>query len=94
MRVIDILSKKEKRNEFAYIFNHEFGLYVGRFLGLVLFLLLSTYVTMDFSLKYSILIIAGLQLVSIPVAKHITKVTNSRAEESNSTADVPTVESP
>jgi YQGE family putative transporter len=79
MKVIDLLSKKEKRSEFAYIFNHEFGLYVGRFLGLILFLVLSNYVSIDFSLKYSILIIAALQLVSIPVAKNITKIANNRS---------------
>jgi len=80
MKVIDLLVKKENRSEFAYIFNHEFGLFVGRFLGLILFLVLSNYVSIDFSLKYSILIIAALQLVSIPVAKHITKVANQRKE--------------
>jgi MFS transporter, YQGE family, putative transporter len=71
MRVIDIVSKIEKRNEFAYIFNHEFGLYVGRFLGLVLFIVLATYVSEEFALKYALIIIAVLQLASIPVAKHI-----------------------
>ena len=81
MKVIDILSKKENRSEFAYIFNHEFGLFVGRFFGLILFIVLSTYVSIDFSLKYSILIIAALQLISIPVAKHITKVANKEQED-------------
>jgi MFS transporter, YQGE family, putative transporter len=71
MRVIDIVSKIEKRNEFAYIFNHEFGLYVGRFLGLGLFIALATYVSEGFALKYALIIIAVLQLASIPVAKHI-----------------------
>jgi YQGE family putative transporter len=85
MKVIDILVKKENRSEFAYIFNHEFGLFVGRFLGLILFLVLSNYVSIDFSLKYSILIIAALQLVSIPVAKHITKIANEREETELST---------
>ena len=71
MRVIDIVSKIEKRNEFAYIFNHEFGLYVGRFLGLGLFIGLATYVSEGFALKYALIIIAVLQLASIPVAKRI-----------------------
>lgn len=71
MRVIDIVSKIEKRNEFAYIFNHEFGLYVGRFAGLVLFIVLATYVSESFALKYALIIIAVLQLASIPMAKHI-----------------------
>jgi YQGE family putative transporter len=71
MRVIDIVSKIENRNEFAYIFNHEFGLYVGRFIGLMLFIVLATYVSEEFALKYALIIIAVLQLASIPMAKHI-----------------------
>jgi YQGE family putative transporter len=71
MRVIDVVSKIEKRNEFAYIFNHEFGLYVGRFIGLMLFIGLDAYVSESFALKYALIIIAIVQLASIPVAKHI-----------------------
>ncbi|CAN5484908.1 hypothetical protein BH10BAC4_BH10BAC4_21640 [soil metagenome] len=73
MRVIDVISKIEKRNEFAYIFNHEFGLYVGRFFGLGLFIYLDSYVSESFALKYALIIIAVLQLASIPMAKHIIK---------------------
>jgi YQGE family putative transporter len=70
-RVIDIVSKIEKRNEFAYIFNHEFGLYVGRFLGLGLFIGLANFVSEDFALKYALIIIGVLQMASIPMARHI-----------------------
>jgi YQGE family putative transporter len=73
MRVIDVVSKIEDRNEYAYIFNHEFGLYVGRFLGLGLFILLATYVSETFALKYSLIVIAVAQLASIPLARHIVK---------------------
>jgi MFS transporter, YQGE family, putative transporter len=76
MRVIDVVSKIEKRSEFAYIFNHEFGLYVGRFLGLGLFICLATYVSEVFALKYALIIIAIAQLASIPMAKHIIKEAN------------------
>jgi YQGE family putative transporter len=76
MRVIDVVSKIEKRNEFAYIFNHEFGLYVGRFLGLGLFIVLATYVSETFALKYSLIVIAVLQILSIPLAKHIVNESN------------------
>ncbi len=76
MRVIDVVSRIEKRSEFAYIFNHEFGLYVGRFLGLGLFIGLATYVSEIFALKYALIIIAVIQLASIPVAKHIIKEAN------------------
>jgi len=71
MRVIDVVSEIEKRNEFAYIFNHEFGLYLGRFVGLCLFILLAYYVSESFALKYALIMIAVAQLASIPLAKHI-----------------------
>jgi YQGE family putative transporter len=76
MKVIDFVSKKENRSEFAYIFNHEFGLYIGRFFGLVLFMVLAKYVSITFSLKYSLLIIATIQLIAIPVAKNIINRSN------------------
>jgi YQGE family putative transporter len=76
LKVIDVLSFKENRNQFAYIFNHEFGLYIGRFIGLGLFLVLIYYVSESFALKYSLIIIASLQLLSIPVAKSLIKKSN------------------
>jgi hypothetical protein len=30
MKVIDVVSKRENRNQYAYILNHEFGLFAGR----------------------------------------------------------------
>jgi YQGE family putative transporter len=73
MRVIDVVSKIENRNEYTYIFNHEFGLYLGRFLGLGLFIGLATYVSEVFALKYSLIVIAVAQLASIPLARHVVK---------------------
>lgn len=70
-RVIDIVSKIEKRSEFAYILNHEAGLYVGRFLGAGTFLLLAYQISTEVALRYAIIIIAALQLSSIFVAKRI-----------------------
>jgi len=77
MKVIDVLSFKENRNQFAYIFNHEFGLYIGRFFGLGLFIVLIYYVSESFALKYSLIIIAILQLLSIPVAKALIRKSNT-----------------
>ncbi len=71
--VIDILSRIEKRGEFAYILNHEAGLYVGRFLGAATFLLLAYGFSTEVALRYAIIIIAVLQLSSIYVAKGIIK---------------------
>ncbi len=73
LKVIDTLAKKENRNEFSYIFNHEFGLYLGRASGLVLFIVLYKNLGEVFALKYALLIIALIQLISIPVAKRIIK---------------------
>jgi YQGE family putative transporter len=73
MHVIDVVSRIEDRNEFTYIFNHEFGLYLGRFLGLGLFICLAVYVSETFALKYSLIVIAVVQLASIPLARHIVR---------------------
>ncbi|MFT3683281.1 MAG: MFS transporter [Ferruginibacter sp.] len=70
-KVIDIVSKIEKRGEFAYILNHEAGLYAGRFLGAGTFLLLAYLISTEIALRYAIVIIAVLQLCSIFVAKKI-----------------------
>ncbi len=77
LKVIDVLSLKENRNQFAYLFNHEFGLYIGRFTGLVLFMVLIYYVSESFALKYSLIIIAAIQLLSIPVARKLIRKANT-----------------
>ncbi|MEP7108791.1 MAG: MFS transporter [Ferruginibacter sp.] len=70
-KVIDIVSKIENRGEFAYILNHEAGLYVGRFLGAGTFLVLAYAISTEIALRYAIIIISVLQLCSIFVAKKI-----------------------
>ncbi|MFV5697429.1 MFS transporter [Flavobacterium sp. ZT3R17] len=70
-KVIDIVSKIEKRGEFAYILNHEAGLFVGRFLGAGTFLVLAYAISTEIALRYAIVIVAVLQLSSIYVAKKI-----------------------
>src|SRR5690606_14174840 len=71
--VIDIISKFEKRSVYAYILNHEAGLYVGRFLGAGTFIILAYFYSNEFALRYAIIIIAILQLGSILIAKNIIK---------------------
>lgn len=58
LKVIDIVSEKEKRNEFAYILNHEFGLFLGRLFGCGLFILLARYVSDYVALRFALLVIA------------------------------------
>jgi YQGE family putative transporter len=71
MKVIDVVAKIEKRNEYAYIQSHEFGLFVGRAFGLGLFILLAFFISQDFALKYALIIVAGIQLLAYPLAKNI-----------------------
>ncbi|HXH73531.1 MAG TPA: MFS transporter [Bacteriovoracaceae bacterium] len=69
--VINVLVKKEQRSEYAYILNHEAGLYLGRLMGAGTFLALAYLVSTEVALRYAILIVAVLQLSSIWVARKI-----------------------
>jgi YQGE family putative transporter len=73
MRTIDTVSKIENRNEYAYILSHEIGLFVGRTFGMILFISLAGLVSETFALKYALIIVALIQLLSIPLAKKIIK---------------------
>jgi MFS transporter, YQGE family, putative transporter len=71
LQVVDAVSQLEGRNEYAYIFNHEFGLFMGRCLGCGLFLAIAYWGSGIAALKYALPVIALLQLLSIPVAGQI-----------------------
>lgn len=73
MLVIDTVSAIERRNQFAYIFVQEFGFYIGRFAGCGLFILLAYRVSDTFALRYALLIVALVQMLSLPVAKMILR---------------------
>lgn len=71
--VIDIVAAREKRNEFAYIFNHELGLYAGRLFGCGLFIILARTISDYVALRYALLVIALIQFVSYFVARSILR---------------------
>jgi len=73
LKTIDAVSAIEKRNEYAYILSHEVGLFIGRAVGMLLFIVLAYMVSENFALKYALIIVATVQLVSLPLAKHIIK---------------------
>ena len=81
MRTIDVVAKLEKRNGYTYIMTHEVGLFFGRFLGLSLFIALAYGVSEDFALKYALVIVAALQMLSYPLAMNITKQTQQYEEK-------------
>lgn len=82
LRTIEIVSAIEGRNPFAYIFDQEFGFYAGRFVGCGLFILLATQVSDTFALRYALLIIALVQLLSVFVAIRVQR--GGEAVENNS----------
>lgn len=73
MKTIDTVSVIENRNEYTYIMSHEIGLFIGRAFGMVLYIVLAYAVSETFALKYALIIVGGLQLLSLPLAKHIIK---------------------
>ncbi|MDU1892811.1 MAG: MFS transporter [Dysgonomonas sp.] len=77
MQTIDAVSKIEKRNEYAYILSHEFGLFLGRAFGLILFIALAYLVAEDFALKYALIMVGALQLIAYPLAKNIINQTTN-----------------
>jgi YQGE family putative transporter len=71
LQVVDAVSRLEQRNQYAYIFNHEFGLFTGRCLGCGFFLGIDYWWSGIAALKYALPMIALLQLLSIRVAAQI-----------------------
>ena len=73
LQVVDAVSLIEKRSEYAYLFNHEFGLFLGRLLGCGLFLAFAYWGSGIAALKYALPVIALFQLLSIRVAGQISR---------------------
>lgn len=73
LKVIDVVAAKEGRNEFAYIFNHELGLYLGRLLGCGLFIILARYVSEYVALRYALLVIASVHFLGFFAMKSIVR---------------------
>jgi YQGE family putative transporter len=71
MLLIDTVSAIEDRNQYAYIFSHEIGLFAGRLMGCGLFILLAIFVSHRAALKYALPTIAILQCGSIWLASHL-----------------------
>jgi len=73
LRVMDVVSQIERRNEYAYIFNHEFGLFLGRSIGCGLFLCIAHWWSGIAALKYALPMVALFQALSIGVASLIQR---------------------
>ena len=73
MKTIDAVSKIEKRDEYTYIMSHEFGLFAGRAFGMLLFIVLAKVFSEDIALRYALVIVGAIQMLSLPLAKNIIK---------------------
>ncbi|MGI6242626.1 MAG: MFS transporter [Prevotella sp.] len=80
MRTIDVVAKIEKRNEYTYIMSHEFGLFIGRAFGLLLFIFLVYDISEDFALKFALIIVGALQMIVYPLSKNISKQSDKLSE--------------
>lgn len=78
LRVIDCVSRREKRDAYSYIFIHEWALYAGRFFGCGLFIALTYGISDLFAIRYALLIIGLIQLASIGLARGITRTLDDR----------------
>ncbi|MDP4276633.1 MAG: MFS transporter [Bacteroidota bacterium] len=83
MKTIDAVAAIEKRNEYTYILSHEIGLFIGRAFGMILFIALAYLISETFALKYALIIVGGLQLLSLPLAKHIIKEIDTKFSKTN-----------
>ncbi|MCI1640132.1 MAG: MFS transporter [Bacteroidales bacterium] len=73
MKTIDTVSEIEQRDGYTYIMSHEVGLFFGRAFGMILFIVLAKSVSDDFALRFAMIIVGALQLLSLPLAQNIIK---------------------
>lgn len=76
MKTIDAVKVLEQREEYTYIMSHEVGLFGGRAIGMLLFIIFAFAFGengADIALRYAVLIVGGIQLLSLPLAQNIIK---------------------
>ena len=77
MKAIDVVSEIEKRDGYTYIMSHEIGLFFGRAFGMVLFILMASLISEDFALRFALVVVGALQMLSLPLAKNIIRESDS-----------------
>jgi len=71
LQVTNALAARESRGDFSYLFSHECAEYVGRLIGCGLFLALALWISASFALRYALLAIGAVQLLSLAVARDL-----------------------
>ncbi|MBR3744844.1 MAG: MFS transporter [Bacteroidales bacterium] len=86
MKTIDTVKVLEDRDEYTYIMSHEFGLFAGRAFGMLLFIILAFAFGeggADIALRWAVLIVGAVQLISLPLAKSILKDIDTKYTPAN-----------
>lgn len=78
MKTIDAVSKIENRDGYTYIMTHEVGMFFGRAFGMVLFIVVASLFNDDIALRYVLLAVAAIQLLSLPLAQNIIKTIDTK----------------
>ena len=73
LRVLDVVSADGKESQYAYIVSHELGIFTGRLIGAVTFILLACSTSGDAAFRYVLALMAVLHLFCWPVAASITR---------------------
>jgi len=70
---IDTVSAIEGRSVYAYLLNREFGYMVGRVTGLLIFLFLAYGISNTAALRYALLIVSVLQLLTVWIVRSLVR---------------------
>jgi MFS transporter, YQGE family, putative transporter len=70
---IDTVAAIEGRSTYAYILNREFGYMVGRVSGLLLFLVIAYRISNTAALRYALLIIGFVQLLTVWIVRSLVR---------------------
>ena len=73
LRVLDVVTADGKESQYAYIVSHELGIFTGRLIGAVTFILLACSTSGDAAFRYVLALMAVLHLFCWPVAASITR---------------------
>ena len=72
-KIIDWVCKKESRSEYTYIVSHEFALFLGRISAILIVLYLTYRVNADFALRYGLLCVAVIMLLSLLLCRNLLR---------------------
>jgi hypothetical protein len=71
MKAIDDLKHIEKRDDYAYLFDNEFFLGIGRFISIGIFYLEYSFLPVNIALSIYLFMVAFIQFLLLPLSRKI-----------------------